>query len=216
MPYILKIGMTERTPEERIKELYTTGVALPFKIEFAKKVKDPRKKEACLHTLLEKYTDRVSTRREFFRVSLEEVRKFFDLMDGETWVESGVPLTAGESTEILTNQIMHEPVQTTNSIITPTIETHDKLVGFTEHKGIRLVTIDANKSDICFRDKFSSVEQALIYAKVHNYNCVTRKASENEECCYWFISWKSDKINKKILKHTEHPKDGYVSYCKLS
>ena len=37
MPGILKIGMTQRTPEERVKELFTTGVALPFNIEFAKK-----------------------------------------------------------------------------------------------------------------------------------------------------------------------------------
>jgi hypothetical protein len=90
MPGILKVGMTERTPEERIKELFTTGVPSPFKIEFAKKVKDPKSKEASLHILLEQYTDRIYTRREFFRVSPEKVRKFFDLMDGEMWAESRI------------------------------------------------------------------------------------------------------------------------------
>ena len=85
MPGILKVGMTTRTPDARAKELFTTGVAEPFKIEFAKKVRDPRGKEKTLHTLLEQYTDRVSSRREFFRVSPEEVLKFFDLMDGEMW-----------------------------------------------------------------------------------------------------------------------------------
>jgi hypothetical protein len=89
MPGLLKIGMTERSPEERAKELFTTGVPCPFKIEIAKWVKDPRDKEASLHALLEQYTDRISLRREFFRVSPEEVRKFFDLMEGKMW--SGTP-----------------------------------------------------------------------------------------------------------------------------
>lgn len=87
-PGILKIGMTERTPEERAKELFTTGVASPFTIEFAKKVKDPKHKEAVLHKLLEQYTERYNSRREFFRVSPEEVRKFFELPDGEWWVQT--------------------------------------------------------------------------------------------------------------------------------
>lgn len=90
MSGLLKVGMTTRTPEERVKELFTTGVPLPFKIEFAKKVKDPQGKESSLHLLLEQYTDRVYPRREFFRVSSEEVRKFFDLMDGEMWSETRV------------------------------------------------------------------------------------------------------------------------------
>ena len=88
MPGILKVGITTRTPEERVKELFTTGVPLPFKIEFAKSVKDPKGKESSLHLLLDQYTARVYPRREFFRVSPEEVRKFFDLMDGEMWSET--------------------------------------------------------------------------------------------------------------------------------
>lgn len=88
MPGILKIGMTQRTPEERVKELFTTGVALPFNIEFAKKVNNIKDKEISLHKLLEKYSVRVNPDREFFRVSADEVYKFFDLMDGTMWVES--------------------------------------------------------------------------------------------------------------------------------
>ena len=88
MPGILKVGMTERTPDVRAKELFTTGVPTPFTIEFAKKVKDVKTKEKTLHELLEQYTDRVSPNREFFRVSLEEVRTFFKLMDGEPLIET--------------------------------------------------------------------------------------------------------------------------------
>lgn len=80
MPGILKVGITGNTAEERARQLSTTGVPLPFKVEFAMKVKDNHSAETTLHKLLEQYTERISRRREFFRVSVEEVRGFFDLM----------------------------------------------------------------------------------------------------------------------------------------
>lgn len=95
-PGLLKVGVTGRTPEERAKELFSTGVPLPFKIEFAKKVAGAFDKERTLHALLEQYSDRVNRSREFFRISAEEVRKFFDLMDGEMWVDGH---SAGEEDE---------------------------------------------------------------------------------------------------------------------
>lgn len=94
MPGLLKIGMIhnadERTPLDRAKELYKTGVPLPFVIEFAKKVSNPKQKETLLHTLLSQYTERPNPLREFFRVSPEEVKTFFGLMDGEMWVDTRV------------------------------------------------------------------------------------------------------------------------------
>ncbi len=84
---ILKIGMTERTPPDRARELYTTSIPAPFKIEFAKKVFNPKEKEATLHKLLTQYTERINPKREFFRASPEEVKRFFDLIDGELWIE---------------------------------------------------------------------------------------------------------------------------------
>jgi len=91
MPGILKVGMTERTPEARLSEANASDTwrpPTPYKVEFAKKVSNASQKEKILHTLLEQYTDRIHPRREFFRVSPEEVRKFFDLMDGEMWAET--------------------------------------------------------------------------------------------------------------------------------
>lgn len=91
MPGILKVGMTERTPEARLSEANASDTwrpPTPYKIEFAKKVSNPSQKENTLHTLLEQYTDRIHPRREFFKVSQEEVLKFFDLMDGEMWAET--------------------------------------------------------------------------------------------------------------------------------
>lgn len=83
---LYKIGMTDRTPEYRAKELSrAAGVAAPFKVEFAKKVKNPRKKERHIHSLLEQYENRYSSSREFFEVELNVVKTIFDLLDGDDW-----------------------------------------------------------------------------------------------------------------------------------
>ena len=91
MPGILKVGMTERTPETRLGEANASDTwrpPTPYKIEFAKKVSNASGKEKTLHILLEQYTERIYPRREFFLVTPEEIRKFFDLMDGEMWIEN--------------------------------------------------------------------------------------------------------------------------------
>lgn len=82
---LLKIGMTVRTPQERLAEANrpNTWIARPFKLEFAKKVKWPLQKEQTLHKLMEQYNERENPDREFFRISVERARLYFDLMDGE-------------------------------------------------------------------------------------------------------------------------------------
>jgi len=84
MPGLLKVGMTDRTPEIRAGELFSTGVPTPFKIEFSKKVLNPVQKETTLHNLLLK--ERINPRREFFCVSLEKVKELFNHKDGDVWV----------------------------------------------------------------------------------------------------------------------------------
>lgn len=81
LPNIFKVGMTERTPEQRAKELFTTGVPTPFKIEFAKKVNNYKQKEKTIHKLLTKHLYRINPKREFFRAPLADIKEFFDLMD---------------------------------------------------------------------------------------------------------------------------------------
>ena len=83
-----KIGITKKNPEERAKELFTTGVPTPYKVEFAKKVSTPKQKETTIHTFLESRGQRVYPKREFFRVPLDEVKLLFGLMDGQEWCET--------------------------------------------------------------------------------------------------------------------------------
>ena len=89
MPGILKVGMTERSPDIRLNEANTSDTwrpPTPYKLEFAKKIKNPKEKETCLHKLLEQYTERINPRREFFKVTADEVKMFLNIMDGEMWV----------------------------------------------------------------------------------------------------------------------------------
>ena len=97
MPGILKIGTTEKTPNIRLGEANEPDInnmydiwrpPLPYKLEIAKKVVNMSQKEATLYTLLSRYTERINPKREFFRISTEEIKTFFDLIDGETWQDN--------------------------------------------------------------------------------------------------------------------------------
>lgn len=88
MPGIMKVGMTMRTPDERLKEANkhdTFKPPTPYHIDFAKYVTNPPFKEKVLHDLLARYTERINPQREFFHVSSVEVKRFFDLIDGVWW-----------------------------------------------------------------------------------------------------------------------------------
>ena len=84
MPGIVKIGMTERANiEARMKELYTTGVPLPFVCKFACNVKKSEcaKIEKALHTAFA--PQRVNDNREFFRIIPEQAIAILELFKHE-------------------------------------------------------------------------------------------------------------------------------------
>jgi hypothetical protein len=72
-PGILKIGYTNKHPEERAKQISnSTGVALPFDVEFAFHCYNGVSLEQECHDKLKEY--RVNNNREFFQMSLEEAK----------------------------------------------------------------------------------------------------------------------------------------------
>lgn len=85
MPYILNIGTTTTAPEVRVDDI--NGLhenwqpPTPYKCEFAKRVYNIDKKITAIHRLFA-YC-RIHPEREFFRMSLEEARAVFDLLDDE-------------------------------------------------------------------------------------------------------------------------------------
>lgn len=86
MPGILNISITTMEPDERAAELFTQEVPLPFTVEIAKKVVDPKGKKVILYERLEKYAVRIHPSRDFFRISKEDVYRFFTMIEGDLWI----------------------------------------------------------------------------------------------------------------------------------
>lgn len=91
MPNILKVGMTEQDPEIKLNEANicnTWGPPTPYKIVIAKKVINPKQKKYTLHKILSKYGELINTKQDFFRISIEDVKTLFDLIDGDLWIKN--------------------------------------------------------------------------------------------------------------------------------
>ena len=73
---VVKIGMTRRvTPEERVKELGDASVPFPFDTHVLHYSADAAGLEDALHKKFEKQAvNKVNMRKEFYRVTPEEVR----------------------------------------------------------------------------------------------------------------------------------------------
>lgn len=89
MPGLVKIGMTTQEDiDKRMKELYTTGVPVPFECQFACRVKktDCAKIEKALHAAFA--PQRINANREFFRIQVEQARAILELFHHEDVTES--------------------------------------------------------------------------------------------------------------------------------
>ena len=97
MPGVVKIGMTRRTPEDRLADANRdTWNHTKFQLAFAKKVQDPEQKERAIHKILEQHGQRKSASREFFTISVELTKMYFDLIEGD-FLESTSRFPKGES-----------------------------------------------------------------------------------------------------------------------
>ena len=83
MPGIVKIGMTDRDDvQQRMRELYSTGVPLPFECSMAIQVegKEATEIETALHTAFQPY--RVNPSREFFKIRSEQAEAILQVLPG--------------------------------------------------------------------------------------------------------------------------------------
>lgn len=88
MPGLVKIGMTTRDDiDDRMRELYSTGVPVPFECQFACRVKkaDCAKIEKALHTAFA--PQRINANREFFRIQVEQAKAILELFHHEDVTE---------------------------------------------------------------------------------------------------------------------------------
>jgi len=79
MPGLLKIGYTTNSPEDRASQISrSTGVPLPFKVEYAHKCHEGEFFEYEVHKALDAY--RVNNDREFFKITLEEAKSVIETL----------------------------------------------------------------------------------------------------------------------------------------
>jgi len=84
MPGLVKIGMTTREDlDVRMRELYSTGVPVPFECQYAcrVKVKDCARIEKALHMAFA--PQRINANREFFKIQVEQAMAILDLFHVE-------------------------------------------------------------------------------------------------------------------------------------
>lgn len=106
MPGIFKIGMTERTPEERLAEANlpdTFRPPTPYVIEIQKKVNNCREIEKTIHSLL--YDKRITPSREFFKITIEELKKIFTEINEENENKSQISYSEKEFIHKMNNDI---------------------------------------------------------------------------------------------------------------
>jgi hypothetical protein len=86
MPSLVKIGRTSgQDANVRIGQLYTTGVPVPFKLEYACKVPNPVEVEQAMHIAFGPH--RVNPKREFFRIEPEQAIAILRLLHTEDATE---------------------------------------------------------------------------------------------------------------------------------
>ena len=81
MPGIIKIGYTDSSVEQRMKELDKTPTPLPFECYHAKKVVNNKFIESKMHEVFDAY--RLRNNREFFRLDPNVAKAALDMVEGE-------------------------------------------------------------------------------------------------------------------------------------
>ena len=82
MPGLVKIGITSQSDLDiRLKQLYTTGVPVPFDCYYACRVKSCKQVETALHFAFSGFC--VNPSREFFRMEPEKVKAILELLKVE-------------------------------------------------------------------------------------------------------------------------------------
>ncbi|MBH9553975.1 GIY-YIG nuclease family protein [Inhella sp. 4Y17] len=94
MPGLIKIGRTSQEDVAvRLAQLYTTGVPVPFKLEFACKVENPEEVENALHIAFS--SSQPNPKREFFAIDPSQAIAILKLLHTEDATQEVAMLPSG-------------------------------------------------------------------------------------------------------------------------
>jgi hypothetical protein len=158
---VYKIGFTTRSPIMRLKDANSSDTWRPpnlYKLEFAKLVENCKEKETMVHNLLEKFNTRVSSNREFFRTSLDNIKDIFDMIDGEWYNKAS---DNDYKQDVLEMKLLNNVISNKTKNITPNvISTSDPIYTRVTKNTISTDDVDYITCSICSK----------IYCSVKNYN----------------------------------------------
>ena len=103
MPGFVKVGTTRVSVTERLKQLYTSGVPVPFECYYAGVVEHAKNVERRIHRAFDKF--RVNKNREFFEIEPEAIADIIrmvalsDVTPGEDYTETPDDKAAMEKLE---------------------------------------------------------------------------------------------------------------------
>lgn len=86
MPGLIKIGFTQNLPQERARELYSSGVAFPFEVVYQACCYDYQEVEREVHDYLS--DRRVNDGREFFACPVHEAVKAIEFCAGDRFISA--------------------------------------------------------------------------------------------------------------------------------
>ena len=81
MPGIIKIGFTDNSVEQRMKELDKTATPIPFECYYAKRIEKAEFVEKKMHEAFDEF--RIRDNREFFRMSPDQAKAALEIASGE-------------------------------------------------------------------------------------------------------------------------------------
>ena len=206
MPGIYKVGVTMRSPLDRLKEANSSDTwKIPsYKIEFAKKVTNPKEKERTLHRLMEKFMKRVHPRREFFRGDINDIKEVFKLMDGDIWNETPVePVIRDEPTN-LENSLSEDTDNHSNGSYPVGDSSNSQVSEY--NGGNPIKELELCKSS---EHKRIGINYWVLYNK-RNHRCNNRKATYNE-LKYALDNWNTTEMIKPQCKIIIYPPEKYKS-----
>ena len=193
MPGLVKIGYTERTVEERIKELsQPTGVPTPFECFFAVEVENPQAVEKKIHDGL--HDARKNLSREFFEIAPERVRSLMQLPEHKVYVLTGdpdlkAPTNTGTEVAATSRRL---------SLTAAGLSIGDKLV-FTRDDQISVVV--KNASSVQFGEEQMSLAQATKIA----LSQIGQSWSAGAAADYWLSG---DDLLAEIISRIDPKKSG--------
>lgn len=140
MPGLVKIGKTSKKElNDRMKELYKTGVPTHFECQYACKTKNYSEIEKALHTAFE--PQRINPNREFFRIEVKQAKVILELFNHNDAAEE----VTEEVTEEIQNDLKPEEKEAVQKLKRPRPPLNFFEMGL--HKGDELVWKD--DTDIC-------------------------------------------------------------------